>query len=145
MYTGTLVNGTDPFFNDYHSYDDIMAWMTNLAAQYPTVMDVQSFGKSYQGNDLKRARLTLGARGVKPVIYWEGGIHAREWIAHATMCYMISKLATLSTLDATVEKLLNTYEFHIVPVVNPDGYEYTWDPKGDRMWLDFINLSPSCL
>jgi len=69
---------------------------------------------------------------VKPVIAWEGGIHAREWIAHATMCYMISKLVTLYGVDSQVTTMLNTFEFHIVPIVNGDGYVYTW--TNDRMW-----------
>jgi murein tripeptide amidase MpaA len=123
---------TDPFFSDYHDFDDMMSWLDSLASQYPSIMNIYQYGHSYEQNPLRVARITNGQFGVKPVIYWEGGIHAREWIAHTTMCYMISKLVTGYNVDPTVNTILDQFEFHIVPVVNPDGYKYTWEK--DRMW-----------
>lgn len=28
--------------------------------------------------------------------------------------------------DAQVQALVDKYQFYLLPVVNPDGYEYTW-------------------
>ena len=50
------------------------------------------------------------------------GIHPREWITHATCLYIIDRL--LDENDG--RELLSSLDFYIVPVVNPDGYEYTW-------------------
>jgi len=48
------------------------------------------------------------------------------------MCYMISKLVTGYGVDSTVTKILENSEIHIVPIVNGDGYVYTWTT--DREW-----------
>lgn len=77
-------------------------------------------------------RIGVDEGKTKPVIWIDSGIHAREWIAPASSLYIIDKLVTGAKTDATVRALLDSYEFHIYPLVNPDGYAYTW--TSDRMW-----------
>lgn len=55
----------------------------------------------------------------KPVLFIEGGMHAREWISPAFTLYIINQLLEN---PAYTEKL----DWIVLPVVNPDGYEYTW-------------------
>ena len=50
------------------------------------------------------------------------GIHAREWIAHAMATYMIDWLVNGDGND-----ILDKLNFHILPMANPDGYEYSHD------------------
>ncbi|BGP16996.1 hypothetical protein JCM10213_007442 [Rhodosporidiobolus nylandii] len=63
-----------------------------------------------------------------------GTQHAREWVAASTTLYMLHDL--LAAEDAKAQKararLLNDVEFTFVPVVNPDGYVYSWEH--DRLW-----------
>ena len=49
----------------------------------------------------------------------------REWIAISTCVWVMDKLAKeyKAGLQSTVD-LLNYYEIHILPIVNPDGYEF---------------------
>lgn len=59
-----------------------------------------------------------------PAIWIDGGIHAREWISPAVVTYLIDYLVENSeNLEA---------DFYILPVINPDGYEYTF--VSDRLW-----------
>jgi carboxypeptidase A1 len=60
------------------------------------------------------------------------GQHAREWIAPATALYMAHKLTSEFSEAQPVNHLLHNMEIVIVPIVNPDGYEYT--RSGDRLW-----------
>jgi len=61
-----------------------------------------------------------------------GAQHAREWIASASALYVAhSLLANVSEPDSMTH-LLDDFDFHIIPVPNPDGYVYTWDY--DRFW-----------
>jgi len=127
------VNATDPFFDDYRTWDEINTWEDQVAAAYPTLVEVAFVANSYENRPLRVMKVTSPTnKGKKSVIFWEGGIHAREWIAHATMLYMVSKLTTLYGTDTTVTNFLNNFEVHIVPVVNPDGYVWTW--TNDREW-----------
>ena len=60
---------------------------------------------------------------MKPVLWIDCGIHAREWISPATCLYILDML-TSNTADA--RHILSKYDVHIMPVVNPDGYVYSW-------------------
>ncbi|XP_034255172.1 carboxypeptidase B-like [Thrips palmi] len=65
----------------------------------------------------------------KPGIFIDAGIHAREWIAPATALYIIHQLVENATHTA---KLTNDVDWHILPLMNPDGYEYCHTT--DRLW-----------
>lgn len=72
------------------------------------------------------------SEGSKPVYWLDAGIHAREWIAPATALYLIHTLVTNYGTDEEVTRMLDTYDFYILPVFNPDGYDYTW--TRNRLW-----------
>lgn len=48
-------------------------------------------------------------------------MHAREWIGPAQALYIIQQLVE----DETYRNLTNDVDWHIIPVLNPDGYEFT--------------------
>lgn len=75
------------------------------------------------------ARINFGNTPKKSIVF-EGGHHAKEWISPATVTWMLNEL--LSSKDPEIRKLAEAYEWHIVPVTNPDGYSYTW--SHDRYW-----------
>jgi murein tripeptide amidase MpaA len=50
------------------------------------------------------------------------GIHAREWIANAVATYMIRELVENYEQN---KDLVDNLNFHILPLANPDGYEYS--------------------
>lgn len=54
----------------------------------------------------------------------EGGIHAREWISPATVTWIIKEF--LKSTDPNIRDLAENIVWHIFPVVNPDGYSYTF-------------------
>jgi len=49
----------------------------------------------------------------------------------ATTC-IADRLVTEANVDPRIEALLGTREVWVVPVVNPDGYVYSWE--SDRYW-----------
>merc|ERR1712198_46327 len=58
----------------------------------------------------------------KPALWFHAGIHAREWVAVASCVYIIDQLLTSS--DPSVKALRENLVWYIIPVTNPDGYEY---------------------
>lgn len=36
--------------------------------------------------------------------------------------------------DRRITKIVDSTELWFVPTANPDGYDYTFSPDGDRLW-----------
>ena len=56
------------------------------------------------------------------IVFIEGGTHAREWIS---VTVALNCIYQLTEKNARHRDILRNLIFYIVPVVNPDGYEYT--------------------
>lgn len=96
--------------------------MSTVAAAHPDIATVSSIGKSYEGRDISMIKISTGGSG-KPTILVDAGIHAREWIAPATALYMIQELVE----NTANRELIENIDWMIIPVLNPDGYEFTFD------------------
>merc|ERR1712168_730776 len=70
--------------------------------------------------------LALNDGKKRPAIFMDCGIHAREWVSPAFCLHAIRKLLA----DGQYGQLRH-YDFHIIPVANPDGYVFT---AKNRMW-----------
>lgn len=55
-------------------------------------------------------------------IWIDGGIHAREWISPASVTYIVNDL--VENWDEQPQHIRNI-NWYVLPVHNPDGYEYT--------------------
>jgi len=90
---------------------------------------VISLGKTFLNNDI--TAMMLSASPAKPVVYIECGIHAREWISPTHCLWFIDQLLNQ---DPDRDALMGNFTFAIVPVLNVDGYMFTFASNGDRMW-----------
>ncbi|KFP47475.1 Carboxypeptidase B [Cathartes aura] len=75
----------------------------------------------------------MGKRGPnKKAIFMDCGFHAREWISPAFCQWFVKETVETYGKDTVMTTLLNSLDFYVLPVVNIDGYVYTWTK--DRMW-----------
>ena len=56
------------------------------------------------------------------------GIHAREWIAGSMGTYIINEL----TKPGGAINIIDHLNIHVLPIANPDGYEYS--RNSERLW-----------
>ncbi|KAK2112829.1 hypothetical protein P7K49_012576 [Saguinus oedipus] len=68
----------------------------------------------------------------KNAIWIDCGIHAREWISPAFCLWFIDHITRFYGTVSEYTSLLRHVDFYVMPVVNVDGYDYTW--KKNRMW-----------
>lgn len=114
------------FWQSYQRYEAIENLMNDLQNKYPNLVAKINFGKSFEGRELNLMRIGAISDDKKPVVFIEGGIHAREWISPAFVTHFANRLLTgYENQDADIKKLMETFDFYIVPLLNPDGYEYT--------------------
>jgi carboxypeptidase A2 len=119
-------------YDDFNTYEDILVELDDLAARAPGQLNAATFsiGSSFEGRDIKGLR-TTGSGGGR-AIWVDATIHAREWLATATNLKILSHLIDDYATDSEVQALHAQYDFYFVPIVNPDGYAYTW--SDDRLW-----------
>ena len=103
-------------------------WMECMAASFPDMVTLITIGKSSEGRPLQVMRLGSGSKN-KPAVFIDGGIHAREWVSPAAVTYVIHRMLEGGSEFADE---LQTYNIYVLPLANPDGYEYTWTTN--RLW-----------
>ncbi|KAK4877366.1 hypothetical protein RN001_009872 [Aquatica leii] len=115
-------------------------YLDNLALNHRDIVTVKSIGRSYEGRNMKIIQISSNPNANKPVIFIDAGIHAREWIAPAMALYVINQLVE----NSGNAHLLDLVDWHILPVLNPDGYEYSH--TRERFWRKTRSISAgSCV
>jgi len=105
---------------------------------FSTHASIVTVGYSYEGREILGLR--LGVRptnddepiGPRKTILITGGSHAREWISISSVNYVAYNMVTLFGKSQFYNSLLHEFDWVFVPVLNPDGYEYSWTT--DRLW-----------
>jgi hypothetical protein len=97
-----------------------------------------TYGETINGEEIIALKVSKNADrdrdGKKPAVLYLGAQHAREWITPE----MIRRLMH-HVLDAyedgnkTIRRLVDKNELWFVPVANPDGYDFTFEPNR-RLW-----------
>lgn len=111
-------------WDNYHNLETIERWMSEVANAYSHVTTVK-MGTSVEGRDINGIIINFDPNRQKPVAMLEGTLHAREWITPATVTWVVKEL--LTSTDPDVRFMAENLEWHVFPVVNPDGYVYTWN------------------
>ncbi|KAG6449686.1 hypothetical protein O3G_MSEX006193 [Manduca sexta] len=127
--------------SEYNSFSAIQDYLENVARRHSDIVKLQTLGTSYQGRLMKLVKISTNPNAGNPIIFVDAGIHAREWVAPAMALYIIHRL----TNDPEArQKDLNGVDWYILPVVNPDGYEYTRSSRNNRMWRKTRSKNANC-
>jgi len=117
--------------NEY--YWQIADYAQELQRKYPDRVKVESMGKTVEDRDLWVIKVSNQLEANKnPAIFVDAGIHAREWIAPATALYLLNQITENPDVSAS---LLNGLDWYIVPVLNPDGYEFSHAKVSTNFWI----------
>ncbi|XP_058624035.1 carboxypeptidase A2-like isoform X1 [Onychostoma macrolepis] len=111
-------------FAAYHDLETIYNFMDTLANHSKLISKVK-IGSTYENRSMYVLKFSTG--GVKrPAIWIDAGIHAREWISHATAVWLADRIATdFKENRAPVPSILSKMDIYLMIVANPDGYVFT--------------------
>ncbi|HLQ59583.1 MAG TPA: M14 family metallopeptidase, partial [Gemmatimonadales bacterium] len=117
-------------FRMFHSFDKpgdgIRATLSAWAAA-DTLIHVDSVGASYEGRPIVAVKIgPPDDSPSRPNVLFLGTHHAREWISTAVAMKLIRWLADSGAT------LVAAHDVWVIPVENPDGYQYTFTT--DRYW-----------
>jgi murein tripeptide amidase MpaA len=124
----------DDYRLHYFNADQILAFFEDLRANNPVYVTRQSIGTSIDGETMWAYRfgrpLQQGNLPFNNVVV-EGLIHAREWITGSVIMHL-AKQCVLGLTTPQATQFLPNQAVWVIPMVNPDGYRYTW--TNNRLW-----------
>ncbi|KAK3927134.1 Carboxypeptidase B [Frankliniella fusca] len=121
------LTGIQPF-SSYLSYNEVVQYLQSLHKKYPKLVQISSAGKSVEGRDMVYVRVSKNlSKKNKPVMLVDALMHAREWITLPAVLFFLHQV-----VEGSATGLLNGMDLVVLPVLNPDGYEYS--RTKDRLW-----------
>jgi murein tripeptide amidase MpaA len=126
------------YFDTFRTYDEVNARIDLLLQNNPGVVadapvGTSRFARAIRGFAVSAPDSPGNPRDQRVQVLFNGTQHAREWISPTTVMFIADRLlADYGAGDPRVVALLQRAEVIFVPIVNPDGYVYSWTTN--RMW-----------
>ncbi|XP_053674614.1 carboxypeptidase B-like [Anopheles nili] len=125
-----LATGATLDFNQYWNAQQIDDYLDELVGDFPTIASVVNVGTSSEGRRIRALRVSKDGNANRPLVIVEAGLRAREWISPMSACYILHEIVEHYY---EFEHILDNVNFLVVPLANPDGYEFS--RTSNRMWL----------
>ncbi|XP_049486182.1 carboxypeptidase Z isoform X2 [Panthera uncia] len=124
-----LPSGLPPTFIHFthHSYAQMVRVLRRTAARCAHIAKTYSIGRSFNGKEL--LVIEFSARPgqhelMEPEVKLIGNIHGNEVAGREMLIYLAQYLCSEYLLGSPrIQRLLNTTRIHLLPSMNPDGYE----------------------
>ncbi|KYB27025.1 carboxypeptidase A [Tribolium castaneum] len=104
----------------------MVGFMKEINSTYPNITQMHSIGKSVQGRDLYVMIISSNPfKHVpgKPEFKFVANMHGNEVVGRELLLYLMKYLCEHYQADDRVTNLLETTKIHLMPSMNPDGYE----------------------
>ncbi|XP_074520809.1 carboxypeptidase O-like [Halichoeres trimaculatus] len=124
----------------YHQMSEISQWMTDIVKENPDLVSIMKYGKTYEKRTISLLKIGVHSEEKKKAIWMDCGIHAREWIAPAFCQYFVRQILDAYKKDVKMQEMMKNMDFYVTPVLNIDGYIFSWADETTRLWRK--NRSP---
>lgn len=128
----------DGVFRPYSGKGGLQEEILRTARENPGLTKVVSIGKTVQGKDILALKVSKNAKktrdGDKPSVLYMSNQHAREWITPEMTRRLMHHTVDSYGKDPRITKLVDSTELWFLLSANPDGYDFTHAPDGERLW-----------
>ncbi|RNA12428.1 carboxypeptidase D [Brachionus plicatilis] len=118
---------TKAFSHKYHSHEEITSLLKDLSEKNPNNTYLYSIGKSVKGKDLWVLALADSKPDnhvlLRPEVKYVANIHGNEAVGKEILLKLIDYMLNNQKSDPDVDLIMKTMRVHILPLMNPDGYE----------------------
>ncbi|XP_037692078.1 carboxypeptidase A5 isoform X1 [Choloepus didactylus] len=118
-------------YSSYHTLEEIYSWMDSFVAEHSDIVSKIQIGYSFENRSILVLKFSTGGFQL-PAIWIDTGIHAREWITHATGIWMAREIVSKYGKDRILTDILNDMDIFLEIVTNPDGFAFTHSMN--RLW-----------
>jgi carboxypeptidase T len=130
-------------YTGYHTYGEMGAELTAIAASHPDIVRRFSIGRSYEGRHIWATKISdnVAVDEPEPEVLYDGLHHADEHMSLEMTLRILRWLSAGYGRDPRITRIVNTREIWIVFAVNPDGGEF--DIRGGRFHYWRKNRQPT--
>ena len=116
---------SDNPMRDYHDYNELTEFLVNISNTYPSITNLISIGQSVQGRELWVLEISdnPGVNEVEPEFRYIANMHGDETVGREMSVYLIDWLCSNYGVSERATNLINNTSIHIMPSMNPDGFE----------------------
>uniref|UniRef100_A0A914Z7U6 Peptidase M14 carboxypeptidase A domain-containing protein n=1 Tax=Panagrolaimus superbus TaxID=310955 RepID=A0A914Z7U6_9BILA len=118
----------------HHNYANMTLYLEKLVQEFPTLCTLNSIGKSVEGRELWVLVISKDPRHHipgKPEFKYVANMHGNEVFGREALLRLAKLLLINYGSNEYLTKLVDTTRIHIMPSMNPDGYERA--QEGDAM------------
>lgn len=111
----------------FHSYAEVEQELTSLENDHPGLAKLYDLGLSLEMRHIYALKVSANAQAEENEarVLFLGCHHAREWISVEVPLLFARYALEHYASDSEIKRLLDRSEVWIVPLVNPDGLEYS--------------------
>ncbi|XP_023786629.1 carboxypeptidase O [Cyanistes caeruleus] len=125
-------------YTEYHPMEEIYQWMTQIQKNNSELVTQHFLGKTFENRAMYYLQISQPSNEPKKIIWMDCGIHAREWISPAFCQWFVKEILQNYKTDPKINRFLQNLDLYVLPVLNIDGYIYSWEKE--RLWRK--NRSP---
>lgn len=143
LYVETVnVSGELHYEAEYSDLDAINERIDRVVDNSQGFAEVFVIGTSIEGREIKALRMTKSVDFEKdlPEILLVGTHHAREWISYEVPLSIAEFFVENIDSNVYVSEILDRSVLWFVPVLNPDGFVFSWDVN--RYWRNNRRVHP---
>ena len=109
----------------YHSHEQMLSVLDSVVSSYPGIASRYDLGSSVQGRAIPAVKFSTSnpRPSLVPMVKYVGNMHGNEAVGRELLIGLVEYLANNYGVEDRVTRLLDTTEVHIVPTLNPDGFE----------------------
>lgn len=118
----------------HHDYDEMTDIMQRLTEKYPSITRLYSLGQSVGKRELWVLEITDNP-GIhepgEPEFKYIGNMHGNEVVSREILLHFLERLLEGYGSDREITRLVDNTRIHIMPSMNPDGYEKAKNDTSD--------------
>ncbi|CDW55064.1 CarboxypepD reg and Peptidase M14 domain containi ng protein [Trichuris trichiura] len=123
----------------YHNNEQLNKVLADVHNRCPAVTRIYSIGDSVEGRPLSVIEFSLHPGKhelLKPEFKYVANMHGNEAIGRELLLRLAEYLCEMyNQRNPSVQKLINITRIHLLPSMNPDGFEKAFNNRGKDKWM----------